>query len=154
LCGDGNLSEREVLKMTTSNPDIQPAVQHTAQVAIAGAGPVGLTIANYLGQMGVSVVLIEKLESLIDYPRAIGIDDEALRAMQAVGLVDNVLPHTTPWHAMRFLTPKGRCFADIQPMTDEFGWSRRNAFIQPQVDAVLYDGLSRFPTCAACFPAK
>ncbi len=45
---------------------------------------------------------------------------------------------------MRFLTPKGRCFADIQPMTDEFGWSRRNAFIQPQVDAVLYDGLSRF----------
>ena len=131
--------------MTTSNPDIQPAVQHSAQVAIAGAGPVGLTIANYLGQMGVSVVLIEKLESLIDYPRAIGIDDEALRAMQAVGLVDNVLPHTTPWHAMRFLTPKGRCFADIQPMTDEFGWSRRNAFIQPQVDAVLYDGLSRFP---------
>lgn len=104
--------------------------------------------------MGVSVVLIEKLESLIDYPRAIGIDDEALRAMQAVGLVDNVLPHTTPWHAMRFLTPKGRCFADIQPMTDEFGWSRRNAFIQPQVDAVLYDGLSRFPTSAACFPAK
>ena len=137
--------------MTTSNPDIQPAVQHSAQVAIAGAGPVGLTIANYLGQMGVSVVLIEKLESLIDYPRAIGIDDEALRAMQAVGLVDNVLPHTTPWHAMRFLTPKGRCFADIQPMTDEFGWSRRNAFIQPQVDAVLYDGLSRFPHVRCLF---
>lgn len=137
--------------MTTSNPDIQPAVQHSAQVAIAGAGPVGLTITNYLGQMGVSVVLIEKLESLIDYPRAIGIDDEALRAMQAVGLVDNVLPHTTPWHAMRFLTPKGRCFADIQPMTDEFGWSRRNAFIQPQVDAVLYDGLSRFPHVRCLF---
>lgn len=137
--------------MTTSNPDIQPAVQHSAQVAIAGSGPVGLTIANYLGQMGVSVVLIEKLESLIDYPRAIGIDDEALRAMQAVGLVDNVLPHTTPWHAMRFLTPKGRCFADIQPMTDEFGWSRRNAFIQPQVDAVLYDGLSRFPHVRCLF---
>ena len=54
--------------MTTSNPDIQPAVQHSAQVAIAGAGPVGLTIANYLGQMGVSVVLIEKLESLIPAP--------------------------------------------------------------------------------------
>ena len=130
--------------MTTSNPDIQPAVQHTAQVAIAGAGPVGLMMANYLGQMGVSVVVVEKLDALIDYPRAIGIDDESLRAMQGIGLVDNVLPHTTPWHAMRFLTPKGRCFADIQPMTDEFGWSRRNAFIQPQVDAVLYDGLSRF----------
>lgn len=92
--------------MTTINPDIQPAVQHTAQVAIAGAGPVGLMMANYLGQMGIEVLVVEKLDTLIDYPRAIGIDDEALRTMQSVGLVENVLPHTTPWHAMRFLTPK------------------------------------------------
>ncbi|WP_407300937.1 bifunctional 3-(3-hydroxy-phenyl)propionate/3-hydroxycinnamic acid hydroxylase [Raoultella ornithinolytica] len=137
--------------MTTSNPDIQPAVQHTAQVAIAGAGPVGLMMANYLGQMGVSVLVVEKLEALIDYPRAIGIDDESLRAMQGIGLVDHVLPHTTPWHAMRFLTPKGSCFADIQPMTDEFGWPRRNAFIQPQVDAVMYEGLQRFPHVRCLF---
>jgi 3-(3-hydroxy-phenyl)propionate hydroxylase len=52
---------------------------------------------------------------------------------------------------MRFLTPKGRCFADIQPMTDEFGWSRRNAFIQPQVDAVMYEGLQRFPHVRCLF---
>lgn len=137
--------------MTTSNPDIQPAVQHSAQVVIAGAGPVGLMMANYLGQMGVSVLVVEKLDKLIDYPRAIGIDDESLRAMQGIGLVENVLPHTTPWHAMRFLTPKGRCFADIQPMTDEFGWPRRNAFIQPQVDAVMYEGLQRFPHVRCLF---
>lgn len=108
-------------------------------------------MANYLGQMGVSVLVVEKLEALIDYPRAIGIDDESLRAMQGIGLVDHVLPHTTPWHAMRFLTPKGRCFADIQPMTDEFGWPRRNAFIQPQVDAVMYEGLQRFPHVRCLF---
>lgn len=137
--------------MTTSNPDIQPAVQHHVQVAIAGAGPVGLMMANYLGQMGVEVLVVEKLDKLIDYPRAIGIDDEALRTMQSVNLVDKVLPHTTPWHAMRFLTPKGRCFADIQPMTDEFGWSRRNAFIQPQVDEVMYQGLKRFPNVRCLF---
>ena len=137
--------------MTTKNPDIQPAVQHTVQVAIAGAGPVGLMMANYLGQMGIDVLVVEKLDTLIDYPRAIGIDDEALRTIQSVGLVERVLPHTTPWHAMRFLTPKGRCFADIQPMTDEFGWSRRNAFIQPQVDAVMLEGLSRFPNVRCLF---
>jgi 2-polyprenyl-6-methoxyphenol hydroxylase and related FAD-dependent oxidoreductases len=137
--------------MTTTNPDIQPAVQHAVQVAIIGAGPVGLMMANYLGQMGVEVLVIEKLDKLIDYPRAIGIDDEALRAMQSVGLIDKVLPHTTPWHAMRFLTPKGRCFADIQPMTDEFGWPRRNAFIQPQVDAVTYQGLERFDNVRVLF---
>src|SRR5262245_66688792 len=103
-------------------------VDYTADVVVLGAGPVGLAIANFLGQAGVDVLVLEKLDKLIDYPRAIGIDDESLRTVQAIGLVDKVLPHTTPWHAMRFLTPKGRCFADIQPMTDEFGWSRRNAF--------------------------
>ncbi|MFH4347280.1 FAD-dependent monooxygenase, partial [Acinetobacter baumannii] len=79
-------------------------------------------------------------------PRAIGIDDESLRTIQSVGLIKQVLPHTTPNHAMRFLTPKGRCFADIQPMTREFGWPRRNAFIQPQVDRVLLEGLAAYPT--------
>ena len=123
----------------------------TTDVAIIGAGPVGLMIANYLGQCGVNVTLVEKLASLIDYPRAIGLDDESLRTFQAVGLAENVLPHTTPWHAMRFLTPKGRCFADIQPKTDEFGWSRRNAFIQPLADRVLFEGLARFANVKVLF---
>ena len=123
----------------------------TTDVAIVGAGPVGLMIANYLGQCGVNVTVVEKLERLIDYPRAIGLDDESLRTFQAVGLADNVLPHTTPWHAMRFLTPKGRCFADIQPKTDEFGWSRRNAFIQPLADRVLFEGLARFDNVKVLF---
>ena len=123
----------------------------TTDVAIVGAGPVGLMIANYLGQCGVNVTLVEKLDTLIDNPRAIGLDDESLRTFQAVGLADEVLPHTTPWHAMRFLTPKGRCFADIQPKTDEFGWSRRNAFIQPLADRVLFDGLQRFSNVKVLF---
>lgn len=127
------------------------SAEFSAQIVVLGAGPVGLTIANYLGQSGVDVLVIEKLDKLIDYPRAIGIDDESLRTVQAIGLIDSVLPHTTPWHSMRFLTPKGRCFADIQPMTDDFGWSRRNAFIQPQVDAALFAGLSRFSNVRVVF---
>ncbi|PAA01475.1 bifunctional 3-(3-hydroxy-phenyl)propionate/3-hydroxycinnamic acid hydroxylase [Pseudomonas fragi] len=123
----------------------------STDIAIVGAGPVGLMIANYLGQCGVNVTLVEKLDNLIDYPRAIGLDDESLRTFQAVGLADNVLPHTTPWHAMRFMTPKGRCFADIQPKTDEFGWSRRNAFIQPLADRVLFEGLQRFDNVKVLF---
>lgn len=117
---------------------------YTTEVAILGAGPVGLTIANYLSKQGVQVTVIEQLDSLIDYPRAIGIDDESLRTIQSLGLVEQVLPHTTPNHAMRFLTPKGRCFADIQPLTREFGFSRRNAFIQPQVDNVLLQSLKQY----------
>src|SRR5690606_35902154 len=58
---------------------------------------------------------------------------------------------TTPNHAMRFLTPKGRCFADIQPLTREFGFSRRNAFIQPQVDNVLLQGLKQYDKTEVLF---
>jgi 3-(3-hydroxy-phenyl)propionate hydroxylase len=125
--------------------------EFTTEVAILGAGPVGLTLANYLSKQGVQVTVIEQLDQLIDYPRAIGIDDEALRTIQSLGLVEQVLPHTTPNHAMRFLTPKGHCFADIQPLTREFGFSRRNAFIQPQVDNVLLQGLKQYPQTQVLF---
>ncbi|MDY6487833.1 bifunctional 3-(3-hydroxy-phenyl)propionate/3-hydroxycinnamic acid hydroxylase [Acinetobacter faecalis] len=124
---------------------------YSTEVAILGAGPVGLTIANYLSKQGVQVAVIEQLDQLIDYPRAIGIDDESLRTIQSLGLVDQVLPHTTPNHAMRFLTPKGHCFADIQPLTREFGFSRRNAFIQPQVDNVLLNGLKQYEKTEVLF---
>lgn len=66
---------------------------YTAEVAILGAGPVGLTIANYLSKQGVQVTIIEQLDSLIDYPRAI-VDDESLRTIQSLEAVDQVLPHT------------------------------------------------------------
>ncbi|HEV3429078.1 MAG TPA: bifunctional 3-(3-hydroxy-phenyl)propionate/3-hydroxycinnamic acid hydroxylase [Paraburkholderia sp.] len=118
--------------------------QRATDVAIIGAGPVGLMIANILGLQGVRVTLIEKLEQIIDYPRAIGLDDEALRVFQSIGLADALLPHTTPDHWMRFVTKDGHCFASIEPRTDEFGWPRRNAFIQPLADRVLYEGLARF----------
>lgn len=124
------------------------------EVVIVGAGPVGLTIANYLGIYGVSAIVIEQLPDLIDYPRAIGLDDEALRTMQAIGVADLIAPHTTPLHWMRFLTAKGRCWATIEPRSDEFGWSRRNAFIQPQADRILYESLSRFSNVEVVFDAK
>ncbi|KAL6247060.1 hypothetical protein RBB50_006368 [Rhinocladiella similis] len=116
----------------------------TVDVIIVGAGPVGLALANYLANSGVEVLVIEKRDHIIDYPRAIGIDDESLRLLQATGLIDEVVPHTTPNHSLRFMTPRGRCFADFQPTTLDFGWPRRNAFTQPEVDQVLFKGLNRF----------
>lgn len=121
-----------------------PAQTQPYDVAIIGAGPVGLTLANLLGLAGVRTLVVEKLDRLIDYPRAIGIDDESLRTLQAAGLSGEVEGHITPDHWMRFFTASGQCFASIEPRTDEFGWSRRNAFIQPQVDAILHQGLARF----------
>ncbi|GAA4026708.1 bifunctional 3-(3-hydroxy-phenyl)propionate/3-hydroxycinnamic acid hydroxylase [Actimicrobium antarcticum] len=120
-------------------------------VVIVGAGPVGLLTANYLGAQGINVIVIDGGSALIDYPRGVGMDDECLRSFQAVGLSDAVLPHTTSFHWMRFVTGSGRCFASIEPRTDEFGWPRRNAFIQPLADRVLLDGLARYPHVSVRF---
>ena len=55
-------------------------------VVIVGAGPVGLTLANVLGLQGVRTLIVEERDSLIDYPRGVGLDDESLRTFQAIGL--------------------------------------------------------------------
>lgn len=84
-----------------------------------GVGPIGLMVMNYLDQMGIDVLVAEKLDKLIDHPRVIGTDDETLRTIRPVGLADDVLPYTTSWHAMCFLILKSCCLADIQSVTDE-----------------------------------
>ncbi len=123
-------------------------------VAIVGAGPVGLTMANYLGGMGVKVLIVEQRETLIDYPRGVGMDDECLRSFQSIGLADAIARHTIPGQKMRFLTMTGKTFALIDPKTREFGWPRRNSFIQPMIDEILYDGLKRFDSVQVEFGAE
>ena len=118
--------------------------RQAVDVLIVGAGPVGLTLANILGQHGVATTVVEQRRSLIDYPRGVGIDDESLRAFQGIALIDRILPHTNPDQIMRFVNGGGRVLAEIAPTEQPFGWPRRNGFIQPLVDAELLAGLARF----------
>ncbi|MCW4465706.1 bifunctional 3-(3-hydroxy-phenyl)propionate/3-hydroxycinnamic acid hydroxylase [Glutamicibacter sp. MNS18] len=116
----------------------------TSEIVIVGAGPTGLMLANILGMYGRSVTVLESRDTLIDYPRGVGLDDESLRTIQTVGLVDQVRPHTTPQHIMRLVNGRGKTILVNNPQTDEFGWERKHGFIQPDVDKVLYEGLERF----------
>ena len=113
-------------------------------VLVVGAGPVGLTLANILGLQGISVLVVEERDTLIDYPRGVGLDDESLRTFQAIGLADAVLPHTVPNQILRFYDGKRRLLAEMAPADACFGWPKRNGFVQPLVDAELLRGLERF----------
>ncbi|AGZ50621.1 bifunctional 3-(3-hydroxy-phenyl)propionate/3-hydroxycinnamic acid hydroxylase [Mycobacterium kansasii] len=117
---------------------------HEVDVLVVGAGPVGLTLANILGLQDIHTLVAEERASLIDYPRGVGLDDEALRTFQSIGLVDEILPHTVPNQILRFFDAKRRVLAEIAPPDARFGWPKRNGFVQPLVDAELLRGLDRF----------
>ncbi len=113
-------------------------------VLVVGAGPVGLTLANVLGAQGVRTLVVEERDTLIDYPRGVGLDDESLRTFQSIGLVDAVLPHTVPNQILRFFDANRRLLVEMAPPDARFGWPKRNGFVQPMVDAELLTGLGRF----------
>ncbi|PMS15496.1 3-(3-hydroxyphenyl)propionate hydroxylase [Trinickia dabaoshanensis] len=114
-------------------------------VAIVGAGPVGCTIANLLGVYGIDAILIDRSEDILPYPRAVGMDDEALRVFQTAGVADALLDDIIQNVSLRMFTAKGGLFADIRPATREFGWYRRNIFMQQLAEATLREHLANFP---------
>jgi 3-(3-hydroxy-phenyl)propionate hydroxylase len=120
-------------------------------IAIAGAGPTGLTLANLLGAYGVPCLLIERNASTVSEPRAVSIDDESLRTMQAVGLAETVMSETVTGYGAHYFSPRGRCFAKVQPTEEPFGFPRRNAFRQPVLERQLREALARFSHVTSAF---
>ncbi len=113
-------------------------------ILVVGAGPAGLTLANLLGVQGVEALLVERNASTVNEPRAVSIDDESLRTLQAIGLSDEVMRTVVPGYGSDYLTPGGRRFLTVEPTGRPFGFARRNAFRQPQLEAQLQRGTARF----------
>ena len=108
-------------------------------VVIVGAGPSGLTVANLLGRYGVGVLLVERNETTVQEPRAVSIDDESLRTMQAIGVVDAVVSRVVLGYGSDYFSAGGSCFLRVRPTANEYGYPRRNAFRQPIFEQQLRD---------------
>ena len=57
-------------------------------VLIAGAGPTGLVLALSLARLGIECVVIDREADILRHPRAIGLDNDAFRALQFAGIGD------------------------------------------------------------------
>ena len=120
-------------------------------VVIVGAGPTGLMLANLLGIQGVKTLVIERSTSTVGEPRAVTIDDESLRTVQATGLIGEVLPHVVQGYGVHYYSWRGKEFARIEPSVMEYGFPKRNAFRQQVLVGQLRDGLQRFDDAAIWF---
>ena len=131
-----------------------PALPGHTPVLIVGAGPTGLLAANLLGTYGVETLVVEQSAATSDLPKAILLDDEGLRALQAVGLADDILPRIISGYGARYYAPDGTCFARVDAPVTAQGYPRRNSFLQPELERVLLDGLERFAHVRVLFDTK
>ncbi len=113
-------------------------------VIIVGTGPTGLALANLLGGYGVSTLVLERNASTVDEPRAVSIDDESLRTLQMVGLIDQALPQIVQGYGVHYFSWSGKEFARVEPTSTEYGYPKRNAFRQAVLVKQLNEGLRRF----------
>lgn len=61
-------------------------MKHDYEVVIIGAGPVGMALAAMLGRVDVKVLIVDRLDAIQTDPRAIALDNEALRILEMCGL--------------------------------------------------------------------
>jgi len=121
------------------------------QVLIVGAGPVGLTLANLLGSEGIQTLLVERNPGTVPEPRAIALDGESLRTLQAAGLSQVVIPSLREGFIADYVNGRGeRLFqSDLNPRP--YGFCLQNSFDQPTLERQLLEGLQRFACVEVAF---
>ena len=125
------------------------------EVLVVGGGPTGLLAANLLGQSGIGVLVVESRPGAVEEPRAVSLDDEAMRSLQGAGLLELasrgvVLPGT----GTKYFGARGQLLAYARgPAKFSFGHPVKNPIDQPEFERMLLEGLRRYPGVRVEFSA-
>lgn len=119
-------------------------------VAIIGAGPVGLFAALLLEQRGLSVAVYERWSTFYPLPRACGIDHEIVRQLQDAGLAAEMEPLLDPVigpdKTYEFHDRLGETILQIDwNRPGASGWAQMNMFYQPDLEKMLDRQLEASP---------
>ena len=108
-------------------------------VIIIGYGPVGATLAAFLGQQKWRVTVIEREMNIYRQPRALHLDDEGVRIYQALGLLESMRGKVfSPMEEVEYLTSDGEILLSEPPDEKKsYGFARHNVFFQPALETLL-----------------
>lgn len=127
----------------------------TVDVVIVGSGPTGLTITNFLGLAGVRTLVVERNATTTDEPRAVSIDEESLRLVQAAGLYDLALETVLPGTGTRYYGIRGALLAWARgPNPPPYGHPIKSELNQPGLEKMLLRGVQRFSCVAVQFDTE
>jgi 3-(3-hydroxy-phenyl)propionate hydroxylase len=121
-------------------PPSAEKVNRETDVLIVGLGSVGAALANLLGRLGVRVVVVERNAEILAAPRAITLDNEALRILQWVGLEEGDFDKVGIPH-VRMCSPWLGEFARINTLGGLDGHPKLVTFYQPDLERALRDKL-------------
>jgi 3-(3-hydroxy-phenyl)propionate hydroxylase len=135
---DLNASQAEVADAAS------PAdIPSDTDVLVVGYGPVGATIANLLGRYGVRTLVVDKARDIFMAPRAIALDNEALRILQLAGIEDGDF-ETVAIPYVRMLSPLLGEFGRINTLGQIDGHPKLVTFYQPELEAALRRRASQY----------
>ncbi|MEW1613625.1 MULTISPECIES: FAD-dependent monooxygenase [unclassified Streptomyces] len=117
----------------------------STDVLVAGAGPVGLTLAAELRRAGVSCRIVDRLPARLPYAKAVGIQPRTLELLDRMGLVRDVLDAAVPLRGQLTYvngTERGRVELVLPPEVP-YGFA---ALPQYETERILEESLAHLGT--------
>ncbi|HWD64491.1 MAG TPA: bifunctional 3-(3-hydroxy-phenyl)propionate/3-hydroxycinnamic acid hydroxylase [Solirubrobacteraceae bacterium] len=121
-----------------------------APVLIVGLGPVGATLALLLAGQGVPVLAIERDTEPYPLARAVALDDEALRVLQAAGVSAANGLDLLAGVTVRLRGRSGDTLLSLPPLPGSVGHPGLTFFHQPQLERLLHARLAAEPLIDTC----